>query len=151
MAGKSDPCGLLTRRGVLAGLAAGACGVSAAGSVRDNAAAEDSIGPAFSPLGPDAELYGASEGFPVPDPSPARRQGNPYEPRYRVGAFSHFDEIYPTRRIKRAATPWNFERTAADIHYRFGGSPSLLTEYLSRNPVTCLLIASCRELSASTR
>jgi hypothetical protein len=78
-------------------------------------------------------------------------KSDPYEPRYRVGAFSHFDEIHPTRRIKRAATPWNFKRTAADIHYLFRGSPSSLTEYLSRNPVTGLLIASCRELGASSR
>jgi CubicO group peptidase (beta-lactamase class C family) len=141
MAASPDRRGLVTRRTALAGLAAGAYGVAVAGSVRDNATAEDSIGPAFSPLGPDAELYGASEGFPVPDPSLARRQGNPYEPRYRIGAFSHFDEIYPTRRIERAAKPWNFKRTAADIHYRFRGSPSSLTEYLSRNPVTGLLIA----------
>jgi CubicO group peptidase (beta-lactamase class C family) len=141
MAASPDRRGLVTRRGVLAGLAAGVCGVTMAGTVRDIAVAEDGSGPTFSPSGPDAELYGASEGFPVPDPSLARRQGNPYEPRYRIGAFSHFDEIYPTRRIMRGTTPWNFKRTAADIRYRFRGSASSLKEYLSRNPVTGLLIA----------
>ena len=45
----------------------------------------------------------------------ARLQGNPYEPEYRVGAFSHFDEIYPTRRIARAASPWMFKRSQADF------------------------------------
>lgn len=141
MAASPDRRGLVTRRGVLAGLAAGVCGVTVAGTVRDIAVAEVCSGPTFSPSGPDAELYGASEGFPVPDPSLARRQGNPYEPRYRIGAFSHFDEIYPTRRIMRGTTPWNFKRTAADIRYRFRGSASSLKEYLSRNPVTGLLIA----------
>jgi CubicO group peptidase (beta-lactamase class C family) len=141
MAASPDRRGLVTRRGVLAGLAAGVCGVTVAGTVRDIAVAEVCSGPTFSPSGPDAELYGASEGFAVPDPSLARRQGNPYEPRYRIGAFSHFDEIYPTRRIMRGTTPWNFKRTAADIRYRFRGSASSLKEYLSRNPVTGLLIA----------
>jgi CubicO group peptidase (beta-lactamase class C family) len=141
MAASPDRRGLVTRRGVLAGLAAGVCGVTVAGTVRDIAVAEVCSGPTFSPSGPDAELYGASEGFPVPDSSLARRQGNPYEPRYRIGAFSHFDEIYPTRRIMRGTTPWNFKRTAADIRYRFRGSASSLKEYLSRNPVTGLLIA----------
>src|ERR1700737_5505017 len=88
MAASPDRRGLVTRRGVLAGLAAGVCGVTVAGTVRDIAVAEVGSGPTFSPSGPDAELYGASEGFPVPDPSLARRQGNPYEPRYRIGAFS---------------------------------------------------------------
>lgn len=104
-------------------------------------AAEDDAGPVFSPSGPDAELYGAKEGFPVPDAALARRQGNPYEPKYRVGAFSHFDEIYPTRRIRRAATPWMFKRSAADVGYSYRGRPSSLSEYLSRNHVTGLLIA----------
>jgi CubicO group peptidase (beta-lactamase class C family) len=141
MAENPDHLRLVSRRAALAGLGAVACGSALAGSMVRGLADENNIGPAFSPSGPDAELYGAAEGFPIPDPALARRQGNPYEPRYRVGAFSHFDEIYPTRTIRRAATPWMFKRSAADIRYRFQGSPSSLTEYLSRNPVTGLLIA----------
>src|SRR5262249_23601331 len=100
----------------------------------------------FDRGGPDAERYGLREGYPVPDPDHARRQGNPWEPRYRVGAFSHLDTIYPTRRIERAAAPWSFRRSSADIRYRFRGQPSSLSEYLSRNPVTGLLIARDDEI-----
>jgi CubicO group peptidase (beta-lactamase class C family) len=142
MAGKTDHRGLLTRREVLAGLAAAAT----YGAGRDNfaiaqplGAAENSGGPVFSATGPNAELYGVAEGYPVPGPL-ARRQGNPYEPRYRVGAFSHLDEFLTTRRIGRAATPWVFKRSAADVSYSYRGKPSSLTEYLSRNPVTGLLV-----------
>ena len=67
-------------------------------------------------------------------PSLARLHGNPYEPKYRVGAFSHFDQLFPTRRIERAGKPWAFKYERADIRY-------LLTNYLSHNPVTGLLIA----------
>lgn len=95
----------------------------------------------FSPSGPDAGRYGAAQGFPVPDPALARQQGNPYAAEYRVGAFSHFDEIYPTRLIKRAASPWPFKRAQPDIGYSYQGKASSLTEYLSRNPATGLLIA----------
>ena len=130
---------IVSRRAALAGLAA--AGLALPGSIRYSAAAEDNVGPVFSPSGPNAELYGAADSFPVPDRALARRQGNPYEPKYRVGAFSHFDEIYPARRIKRAGTPWMFKRSAADIRYSYRGNQSSLTEYLSRNPVTGLLIA----------
>src|ERR1019366_4754958 len=144
MAGKPDHRGLLTRRAALAGLAAAATyGVARDNSAiaepgPDTAAATNVAGPVFSATGPDAGLYGEADGFPIPG-FWARRQGNPYEPRYRVGAFSHFDEIYPTRTIKRAATPWMFKRVAADIRYSYKDNPSSLTEYLSRNPVTGLL------------
>jgi CubicO group peptidase (beta-lactamase class C family) len=141
MAENPDHLRLVSRRAALAGLGAVACGSALAGSMVRGLADENNIGPAFSPSGPDAELYGAAEGFPIPDPALARRQGNPYEPRYRVGAFSHFDEIYPTRRIKRAGTPWMFKRSPADIRYAYRGKQSSLAEYLSRRPVTGLLIA----------
>jgi len=109
-------------------------------------AVENELGPVFSPTGPDAELYGAAEGFPIADRSLPIQPGNPYQPKYRVGAFSHFDEIYPTRRIKRAATPWMFKRSQAEFSYSYRGNRSSLTEYLSRNPVTGLLIARDDEI-----
>jgi len=68
-------------------------------------------------------------------------QGNPWEPKYRVGAFSHLDKIYSTRRISRAAAPWKFKRSVTDVRYVFQGHQFSLTDYLSRNPVTGLLIA----------
>ena len=143
MAGKSRY--LVTRRNALASLAAGAAhvavkGSSAAEPVRGRDA-ESEARPVFSATGPNAELYGAAEGFPVPSYLEAVSQGNPYKPLNRVGVFSHFDEIYTTRQIKRAAVPWTFKRSPTDIRYSYQGKPSSLAEYLARNPVTGLLLA----------
>src|ERR1700722_20071872 len=132
----------ISRRTDLAGFALTAAYGSVAGqSVADTKATETSAEPVFSPSGPNAELYGAKDGFPIPSPVLARLQGNPFQPGYRVGAFSHFDELFPTRRIARAATPWAFTRATADIAYSYEGNRSSLEGYLSRNPVTGLLIA----------
>ena len=64
--------------------------------------------------------------------------GNPLQPKYRVGAFSHHPELFPTRLVKRAATPWQFRRAPAETSDPFRGR---VVDYLSRNPVTGLLIA----------
>jgi CubicO group peptidase (beta-lactamase class C family) len=141
----SCPHSLLSRRAVLTTLAAaaayGASGNSAVASpASDSGARDDGAGPVFSATGPDAELYGQAQGFPIPG-FWARRQGYPYEPKYRVGAFSHIGEIFPTRRVNRAAEPWLFQRSNVDIRYTYQGNRSSVTEYLSRNPVTGLLIA----------
>src|SRR6516162_11187366 len=109
-------------------------------------AAENGLGPGFSPSGQNATVYGEKEGFPVADHSLAVQPGEPYDVKYRVGAYSHFDEIYPTRRIKHAANPWMFKRSKADIRYSFQGNQSSVAEYLSRNPVTGLLIAKDDEI-----
>ena len=138
----SGPRTMVSRRAALASLAAAtACGSAIGQAFSGNTAPENSTGPIFSRSGPDAELYGAAQGFPVPDPALARQQGNPFEPGYRVGAFSHFDQLYPTRRIRRTGAPWMFKHSAADIDYSDRGDRSSITEYLSRNPVTGLLIA----------
>src|SRR5262249_27537246 len=134
-----------SRRDILAGVASvAACAIPWAKS----AIARRSVAPHIycsggvpTSKGPDAELYGAAEGYPVPEASLARRQGNPWEPKYRVGAFSHLDDIYATRRISRARVPWEFKRSTAEVRYRFQGRQSSLTDYVSRNPVTGLLIA----------
>jgi CubicO group peptidase (beta-lactamase class C family) len=133
---------LVSRRAALAGLAiAASCGSVVAEQVSNGTPGENSVSPTFSPSGPHAALYGAAEGFPVADYSLARQPGDPYEVKYRVGAYSHFDEIYPTHWIRRAAIPWMFKRSQVEINYYFGGSRSSVAEYPSRNPVTGLLIA----------
>jgi hypothetical protein len=71
----------------------------------------------------------------------ARRQGDPWEPKYRVGAFTHIDQIYPTRLVQRAATPSKFKCATLQLSYDFRGSRLSLNDYMSRNPVTGLLIA----------
>jgi CubicO group peptidase (beta-lactamase class C family) len=138
---------LLSRRKALTGLAAtaaSACAGRCFASAKPNlsgAAAGSCTGPTFSLTGPNAKLYGAAEGYPLPDVVEARLRGNPWEPRYRVGAFSHLDEIYATRLIERAEKPWMFKCSTADIHYQFRGNRFSPTDYMSRNPVTGLLIA----------
>lgn len=98
-------------------------------------------GPLFTSTGPEAQLYGMADGYPVPDVALARRQGNPWEPKYRVGAFSHLDVIYPTRQIDRAAKPWRFKCSPAEVWYRFRGAQFSVADYMSRNPITALLVA----------
>jgi CubicO group peptidase (beta-lactamase class C family) len=125
----------LSRRAALSGLAA-TCAVSLATPMRRASAGE--AGPVFSSTGPNVELYGAAAEFPVPDAVTARWQGNPWHPADRVGAFTHIDEIYPTRQVNRAETPWTFKRATADLSDPFRTE---VTGYLARNPVTGLLIA----------
>lgn len=110
---------MLTRRHTLAGLAALACS--------DEAHAQ---------AGPQADLYGAADGYPVPS-NPMH--GNPWPTRYRVGAFTHLDQIYKTHTVNRAAEPSAFKRTAFD-------GQALIADYLSHHPVTGLLIARDDEI-----
>jgi len=125
----------LSRRVALTGLAA-TCAAGLATPMR-RAWAEE-VGPSFSSTGPDAERYGAAAEYPVPDAVRARWQGNPWQPADRVGAFTHIDDIYPTRQVKRAAVPWRFKRAPAAFSEPFRAE---VTGYLARNPVTALLIA----------
>jgi CubicO group peptidase (beta-lactamase class C family) len=104
---------MLTRRHTLAGLAATAC-----------------TGTAYAQAGPQADLYGAAEGYPVPS-NPM--QDNPWPPKYRVGAFTHLDQIYKTRTVSRAAEPWAFKRMEFD-------GQAMVDDYLASHPVTGLLI-----------
>ena len=127
----------LSRRVALTGLAA-TCAAGLATPMRRAWAWAEEAGPSFSSIGPDAERYGAAAGYPVPDAVRARWQGNPWQPADRVGAFTHIDDIYPTRQVKRAAVPWRFKRAPAAFSEPFRAE---VTGYLARNPVTALLIA----------
>jgi CubicO group peptidase (beta-lactamase class C family) len=137
---------LLTRRKTVAALAAtAACVLAGSSSANEepdfHGRTQNCTGPSFSATGPNAELYGAEEGYPLPDIVEARRRGDPWEPKYRVGAFTHLDQIYPTRLVERAGSPWNFKCSTAQIYYDFQGSRFSPIDYVSRNPVTGLLIA----------
>lgn len=138
-----DVANSVSRRATLAGLAAtlingSACAAGESGS-------EASAAPVFSPSGPDAARYGATEGFPTTDPTRFFQELDPVE-KYRVGAYSRFDEVHRTRRIARAASPWTFRRARADLRYTYRGTASSLEDYLARNPVTGLLIARDDEI-----
>lgn len=93
--------------------------------------------PLRSDTGPDAEAYGRALGYPVGNRFTITHQQN------LVGAFSHFDELFPVRVVPRAAAPWRFRRAAApaDIRYEHAGEQRTLQSYLDHNPVTGLLIA----------
>ncbi len=137
---------LLTRRKTVTALAAtAACVLAGSSSANEepdfHGRTQNCTGPSFSATGPNAELYGAEEGYPLPDNVEARRRGDPWEPKYRVGAFTHLDQIYPTRLVERAGSPWNFKCSTAQIYYDFQGSRFSPIDYVSRNPVTGLLIA----------
>lgn len=135
----------ISRRGVTFGLALAAAhrlpaALGQERSASQQAAAADQ--PIFSPVGPNAALYGVADQYPVPGFIEARLRGNPFAARYRVGAFSHADGIYRTRTVGRASSAWSFKRRPEHIRYRHDGRPSSVDDYLARNPVTGLLIAA---------
>ncbi|UPK08372.1 serine hydrolase [Bradyrhizobium sp. 170] len=93
-------------------------------------------GPVFSDTGPDAPAYGAAAGFPVGTRATASQIEN------LVGTYSHFDEMFHSRQIRRATTPWLFKRAPEPvISYTFGPERRSIADYLSHNPTTGLLIA----------
>lgn len=93
-------------------------------------------GPVFSESGPDAELYGAAEGYPV------GTRGTATHLDKLVGVYSHFGDIYPSRTVRRAETPWHFKRAPEpSIAYSFNNERLSIADYLKRNPATGLLIA----------
>ena len=93
-------------------------------------------GPVFSPGGPDAAEYGAAAGF------PQGTQATASQPEHLVATYSHFGEMFPSRQVKRAATPWPFKRAAEPaISYTFKSDRFSIADYLARNPTTGLLIA----------
>jgi CubicO group peptidase (beta-lactamase class C family) len=93
-------------------------------------------GPVFSGSGPDAADYGAAAGFPLGTQATASR------PEHLVATYSHFGELFSSRPVKRAATPWQFKRASEPpIFYNFKSERFSIEDYLARNPATGLLIA----------
>jgi CubicO group peptidase (beta-lactamase class C family) len=94
-------------------------------------------GPRFTSGGPDAEGYGASNGYPVGD------RTNWYQIPFLVGSYSHLDQILESRLIRRATTASQLARVASEpaLHYAYAGKTLTLDDYLARNPTTGLIIA----------
>jgi len=90
--------------------------------------------PRFSGGGPDAEKYGATEGYPVKAISRLP---------FFVGSFSHLDQLLEGRTIRRAASPSRLLRAPTEpaLRYEYQGETRSLDDYLARNPATGLLIA----------
>ena len=95
-------------------------------------------GPRFRPDGPQADSLGQSDGYPW-------CKGLAYvrEQRCRVGAFSHFDSLFPARIISAPRAPSRLGRAPREpaIRYRYGGQELTLDRYLDKYPVTGFLIA----------
>jgi CubicO group peptidase (beta-lactamase class C family) len=93
----------------------------------------------FSDTGPDADDYGAKEGYPIPINTPP---GAFREARYLVGRFSRTEELARTRRVERGNVVWNFKRAdrPIELEYTFRGQPRSIAGYLSHHPTTGLLI-----------
>ncbi len=116
------------------GSTASAHAQSAAGAGSDSS--RPAPGPVFSSTGPDAAAHGAAAGFPVGTRATASELAN------LVGTYSHFDELFSSRVVRRAPTPWMFKRTPEPaISYNFRSQRLSIDDYLSRNPTTGLLIA----------
>ena len=96
--------------------------------------------PSFSPTGPNAARYGEPDGYPASIPWRPYQPGDPPE-YYRVGAYSRFDTIHPTREIARPASMSTFRRVPTALRYEVRGVSSTLQDYMARNPVTGLLVA----------
>jgi CubicO group peptidase (beta-lactamase class C family) len=90
--------------------------------------------PRFAAGGPNADEYGAREGYPV---------RVIHRVPFFVGLFSHYDQIFEGRLVRRASTPSRLTRAAAEpaLRYEYEAKTLTLDQYLARNPTTGLLIA----------
>ena len=97
-----------------------------------------SAGPRFRADGPEAESFERSEGYP-----PCKGLTYVREQRCRIGAFSHFDVLFPSRTIKASGAPSRLGRAAAEpsIRYAYGGQSLTIDHYIDKHPVTGFLIA----------
>ena len=93
--------------------------------------------PRFAPGGPDAEDYGASDGYPIGDRSTF------LSTPFLVGSSSHLDQVFEGRLVHRATTPSPLARAASEpaVRYEYQGHTFTLEDYLTRNPTTGLLVA----------
>src|SRR5882672_10615820 len=94
-------------------------------------------GPRFRVDGPDADSFGRGEGYPICKGPEYARQ------RCRIGAFSHFDQLFPSRTIKAPAAPTRLGRAAVEpaISYTYNAQRQTIDQYLDKHPVTGFLIA----------
>ena len=97
----------------------------------------EAAAPRFAEGSPDAEEYGASQGYPIGDRTTCS------QPAFRVGCHSHFDQVYEGRLVRRATAPSLLARAAQEpaVRYVFQGQTFTFDDYLARNPATGLLVA----------
>src|SRR5205814_861117 len=131
----------LQRRLGTAGLLAVVVGGCAAPGSREGVIAESAglmgAAPRFAPDGPDAEEYGASDGFPTGDRTTS------FSTPFLVGSHSELDRIFESRLVRAGDTPSRLARAPSEpvVQYYFQGAAADLDLYLLRNPTTGLLVA----------
>src|SRR5215831_1758911 len=112
--------------------------IAAVAAIAMSAEAAAQQGPRYRADGPDAYAYGQPDGYPM-------CSGLKYidDTRCRVGAFSNYGSLFPSRVVKAPANASPLKRAAAEpeIRYTFEGKERTLDDYLNSRPVTGLLIA----------
>ena len=116
------------------------CASPAARSPQDTIAAakpSQAAKPRFAEGGPDAEDYGASQGYPIGDRATFNRIP------FLIGSHSHLDQIFEGRLVRRSTTPSPLARAASEpaVRYEYQGQTFTLDDYLARNPATGILVA----------
>src|SRR5213594_4017822 len=121
----------------LVSLLAGCAAPGARDGIASGSPAASAPAPRFAPSGPDAEDYGASDGYPTGD------RTSFFRTPFLVGSHSQLDQVFEGRLVRRAATPSRLGRAASEpaIQYYYQGAAADLDRYLSRNPATGLLVA----------
>src|SRR3989449_9184596 len=119
----------------LVGLLAGCAAPGARDGIASGSPAASAPAPRFAPSGPDAEDYGASDGYPTGD------RMSFFRTPFLVGSHSQLDQVFEGRLVRRAATPSRLGRAASEpaIQYYYQGAAADLYRYLSRHPATGLL------------
>ena len=90
-----------------------------------------------SSAAPDEDLLGKSRGYPI-----GTRASWYFDETFRVGAFSHLDQLLPYHTLKKAAAPSAQKRAAAEpaITYRFNDQTYTIDDYLAHQRTTGLLV-----------
>ena len=109
----------------------------------------------------DASASGASSTAPASPPSHALPQAartprptaratairsataQPISYAFLVGSYSHLDQVFEGRLVRRATTPSPLARVASEpaVRYEYQGHTFTLDDYLTRHPATGLLVA----------
>jgi CubicO group peptidase (beta-lactamase class C family) len=121
------------------GIMMGALSSAPAPTIAQTAVVSSSdAGPRFRADGRDADAYGRNEGYPS-------CSGLAYvrDLHCRVGAFSNFDTLFPSRAVPASKVPSRLRRLASEpsIRYTFEGKNLTHDDYLDAHPVTGFLIA----------
>jgi CubicO group peptidase (beta-lactamase class C family) len=92
--------------------------------------------PSFNAGGPDAEAYGAADNYPT------ARIVERGEQRYLVGSQTSFDKLLPGPTVAAPAQALPLTRGCEpfQLRYRHEGQPHTLDDYLTRHPMTGLII-----------